>query len=116
MQQESKPNLLLGLDLAAAVLAVVGWLGVLALWLFTVPTADARWLFFMLGLSAMTGTLLPVVRHLNRRVWARSGTGKCVIAARALAGAAGCDMRLAANCAHAHMGDRSAAGCHLYLH
>ena len=67
MQRETKPNLLLGLDLAAAVLAVVGWLGVLALWLFTVPTADARWLFFMLGLSALTGTLLPVVRHLNRR-------------------------------------------------
>ncbi len=67
MKPEKKPDMLLGLDLAGAVLAVVGWLGVLLLWLFTVPTADARWLFFMLGLSALTGTLVPIVRHLNRR-------------------------------------------------
>jgi hypothetical protein len=48
-------------------LTVTGWLG---LWLVirgTVPTLGPRWLFFFLGVFALTGPALPVVYFLNKR-------------------------------------------------
>ena len=47
--------------LAAGTLMFVGWGGMLALLLFTVPTVDARWMFFVLALSALTGTSIPFI-------------------------------------------------------
>ena len=53
--------------LAAGTLMFVGWGGMLALLLFTVPTVDARWMFFVLALSALTGTAIPFIIFLSRR-------------------------------------------------
>lgn len=68
----------LGLTLAAWILALAGWAGLVGLTLFMpltpagnpthpVPSAGARWLFFLLWLMALTGSALPFVRYLHRR-------------------------------------------------
>jgi len=52
---------------AAIILALIGWGGIYALTNFTYPTVGPRWLFFFLGVLAITGTALPVVAFLNQR-------------------------------------------------
>jgi hypothetical protein len=52
---------------AALILALVGWAGLVYLFFFTLPTLGPRWLFFFLGVLALTGSFLPVVAFLNRR-------------------------------------------------
>jgi hypothetical protein len=52
---------------AAVILALIGWGGLYALINFTFPTVGPRWLFFFLGVMAITGTALPVVAFLNQR-------------------------------------------------
>ena len=67
MSNKESSNSLLGLYVAAWVLAVIGWAGVLALILYTLPTVEVRWLFFVLGVASLTGTAVPFIRYLNRR-------------------------------------------------
>lgn len=52
---------------AALLMAVVGWAGLGYLIFFTLPTVGPRWMFFFLGVLALTGTFLPAVAFLNRR-------------------------------------------------
>jgi hypothetical protein len=52
---------------AAVILGLAGWGGLVALINYTSPTVGPRWLFFFLGVLALTGTLLPVFAFLNRR-------------------------------------------------
>lgn len=52
---------------AAAIMAVVGWLGLILLLNTTLPTVGPRWLFFFLWTLAVTGTALPFVWVLHRR-------------------------------------------------
>ncbi len=52
---------------AAALLAGIGWVGLIVLVVTTIPTPFPLWLFFALGLTALTGTAVPFVRLLNRR-------------------------------------------------
>lgn len=52
---------------AALFLFIVGWGGLIALFVTTLPTVGPRWLFFFLCVMAFTGTMLPVVAFLNRR-------------------------------------------------
>ena len=52
---------------AAVILGLAGWGGLVALVNYTSPTVGPRWLFFFLGVLALTGTLLPVFAFLNRR-------------------------------------------------
>ena len=52
---------------AAIILAVIGWGGLIAVVIFTLPTVGPRWLFFFLGVLALTGSTLPLVAFLNRR-------------------------------------------------
>ena len=52
---------------AALILALIGWGGLYALLNFTFPTVGPRWLFFFLGVLAITGTALPIVAFLNQR-------------------------------------------------
>jgi hypothetical protein len=68
----------LSLTLAAWIMAVLGWAGLLYL-IFAadltpagqtsrpIPGPFPIWLFFVLGLLALTGTAVPFVRYLNRR-------------------------------------------------
>jgi hypothetical protein len=52
---------------AALTLAVIGWAGLASLVFLTLPTVGPRWLFFFLGVLALTGSALPFLAFLNRR-------------------------------------------------
>ncbi len=52
---------------AALILFVIGWGGLIALIISTLPTVGPRWLFFFLCVLAITGTILPITAFLNRR-------------------------------------------------
>src|SRR4030042_3415622 len=52
---------------AALILFVIGWGGLIALIISTLPTVGPRWLFFFLSVLAITGTILPITAFLNRR-------------------------------------------------
>ena len=67
MSRERISDHIVEVYLAAGTLMFVGWGGMVALLLFTVPTVDARWMFFVLGLLALTGTSIPFVVFLSRR-------------------------------------------------
>lgn len=64
---DSSPSGYRSLLLAAAVLAVIGWLGLWILMNATLPTIGPRWLFFFLLTQAATGTVMPFVWFLRRR-------------------------------------------------
>jgi hypothetical protein len=53
--------------LAAVILALIGWGGLYFLVNLTQPKVGPRWLFFFLGVLALTGTSLPLVAFFNRR-------------------------------------------------
>lgn len=67
MGRETFPDRFMGVYIAAGTLFFVGWGGMIALLLYTVPTVDARWLFFLLGISGLTGTAVPFVVFLSQR-------------------------------------------------
>jgi hypothetical protein len=52
---------------AAITLAAIGWAGLVALVFLTLPTVGPRWLFFFMGVLALTGSALPFIAFLNRR-------------------------------------------------
>jgi hypothetical protein len=52
---------------ASLILLIIGWGGLYALLNYTFPTVGPRWLFFFLGVLAITGTALPIVAFLNNR-------------------------------------------------
>lgn len=52
---------------ASAVLAILGWGGLVILILGTTPTLGPRWLFFFFLMLALSGTFLPVINFLHRR-------------------------------------------------
>jgi hypothetical protein len=56
-----------GFAMAAFVLAAAGWAGEVYVLGYTLPSAGPRWLFFVVGLMAVTGTAAPFVHYLNRR-------------------------------------------------
>jgi hypothetical protein len=49
------------------VLVLIGWGGLVLVIRFTVPNLAPRWLFFFLGVLALTGPTIPVVYYLNKR-------------------------------------------------
>jgi hypothetical protein len=55
------------LMISAAILASLGWLGLLLLFSSTLPTVGPRWLFFFLLAFALTGSALPFIWLLHRR-------------------------------------------------
>lgn len=57
----------IGVLIAAALMALAGWIGLWVLVTAYLPTAFPRWLFFVLLYLAVTGTVLPFVRFLNLR-------------------------------------------------
>jgi hypothetical protein len=66
MNSQSPPSVSQFLP-AAVILALAGWVGLFFLINYTLPTVGPRWLFFFLGVLAVTGTALPVIAFLNRR-------------------------------------------------
>jgi hypothetical protein len=57
----------LSLLVATAVLAGLGWAGVVFLTSQTLPSIGPRWLFFAAWLTALTGTAIPFAHYLNKR-------------------------------------------------
>lgn len=55
------------LMIAATIMLLVGWLGLLLLLNITLPRVGPRWLFFFLWTLAVTGTALPFLWLLHRR-------------------------------------------------
>jgi undecaprenyl pyrophosphate phosphatase UppP len=53
--------------IAAGIMFLIGWLGLILLWTITLPTVGPRWLFFFLWTLAITGIALPFVWLLHRR-------------------------------------------------
>jgi hypothetical protein len=49
------------------ILCVIGWGGLAAVIIYTLPNLGPRWLFFGLSVIALSGTILPVVYFFNRR-------------------------------------------------
>ena len=56
-----------GVLIAAVLMMLIGWIGLYALIMNTLPLAFPRWLFFILLFTAVTGTALPLVHFLNMR-------------------------------------------------
>ncbi len=52
---------------ASIFLFIIGWGGLIALIISSLPTVGPRWLFFFLCVLAITGTALPITAFLNRR-------------------------------------------------
>jgi len=46
---------------------LIGWGGIVVIFLYSPPFVWARWGFFALGIMALTGTALPVVYFFHRR-------------------------------------------------
>jgi hypothetical protein len=57
----------IGVLAAGLVMMVGGWLSLYYLVTTTLPRVGQRWIFFMLLLIAVTGTVLPFIRYLNVR-------------------------------------------------
>lgn len=51
----------------ALVLTLIGWGGIWIVISGTLPTLGPRWLFFFLGVIALTGPALPITYYLNHR-------------------------------------------------
>ena len=51
----------------SVILSFIGWGGLLMVIQSTLPTLGPRWLFFFLGVLALTGPALPIVYFLNLR-------------------------------------------------
>ncbi len=51
----------------AVMLTLIGWGGIVLVILYTVPNLAPRWLFFFLGVLALTGPTIPIVYFLNKR-------------------------------------------------
>lgn len=49
------------------VLTLIGWGGLVLILQNTVPTLGPRWLFFFLGVLALSGPFLPLIYFLNKR-------------------------------------------------
>jgi hypothetical protein len=69
---------------AAIFLFIVGWGGLVALVISTLPTVGPRWLFFFLCVIAITGTMMPITAFLNRRFPSNPPPTNMVIVRQAL--------------------------------
>jgi hypothetical protein len=64
---------------ASFILNVIGWFGLVYLFLYTLPTTGPRWLFFFFCVLAITGVFLPIVAFLNHRFPTKPVAGRAVI-------------------------------------
>jgi hypothetical protein len=68
----------------AIVLTILGWGGLVLIIQSTVPNLGPRWLFFFLGVLALTGPSLPLVYFLNLRFPSNPPVAGMVILRQAL--------------------------------
>lgn len=63
---------------------LIGWGGLIALFIYTLPTVGPRWLFFFLCVLALTGTALPITAFLNIRFSSLPPPNSAVVVRQAL--------------------------------
>jgi hypothetical protein len=51
----------------SVVITLIGWAGLILVIQGTLPTLGPRWLFFFLGVLALTGPSIPITYYLNKR-------------------------------------------------
>ena len=66
------------------VLTLIGWVGIWIVISGTLPTLGPRWLFFFLGVIALTGPVLPITYYLNQRFPSNPPVDGMVIVRQAL--------------------------------
>jgi hypothetical protein len=66
------------------VLTLIGWGGLWIVISGTLPTLGPRWLFFFLGVIAITGPALPITYYLNQRFPSNPSVDGMVIVRQAL--------------------------------
>jgi hypothetical protein len=64
---------------ASFLLNIIGWFGLIYLFIYTLPTTGPRWLFFFFGVLAVTGVFLPIVAFLNLRFPTKPPAGRVAI-------------------------------------
>ena len=79
MDRETFPERFMGVYIAAGTLFILGWGGIIVLLLYAVPTVDARWVFFLLGMAGLTGTAVPFVVFLSQRFGRRTVSGRVLM-------------------------------------
>ena len=68
----------------SSVLTLIGWVGIWIVISGTLPTLGPRWLFFFLGVIALTGPALPIIYYLNQRFPSNPQVDGMVIVRQAL--------------------------------
>jgi hypothetical protein len=79
-----RPSFLRTILPLALVLTLIGWLGIWIVISGTLPTLGPRWLFFFLGVIALTGPALPITYYLNQRFPSNPPVDGMVIVRQAL--------------------------------
>jgi hypothetical protein len=69
---------------AFLILFLTGWIGLVIIIFATLPTLGPRWLFFFLGVIALTGTALPITYFLNKRFPSTPPAEKYIIIRQAI--------------------------------
>lgn len=62
----------IGVMIAAVIMMIIGWGGLITLITTQIPRVGPRWMFFVLLQVAVVGTALPFVRLLNKRFTPRN--------------------------------------------
>lgn len=65
-------------------LFLTGWIGLVIVIFVTLPTLGPRWLFFFLGVVALTGTAIPITYFLNKRFPSTPPAEKYIIIRQAI--------------------------------
>ena len=68
----------------AIILSAIGWVGLILLFLLTVPTLGPRWLLFFLVTLAFSGMALPFIHYLHRRFPGKQAVTSVVMIREAL--------------------------------
>lgn len=69
---------------AFLILFLTGWIGLGIIIFATLPTLGPRWLFFFMGVVALTGTAIPITYFLNRRFPSNPPAEKYIIIRQAI--------------------------------
>lgn len=84
MEKQSSSIPILSYLLTALILFLLGWGGIYAIIQYTAPNGGTRWLFFVVLILAITGTILPIIAFLNWRFSSKSPISNFVVMRQAL--------------------------------
>ncbi len=68
----------------AIILAAIGWMGLILLFILTVPTLGPRWLLYFFVTLAFSGMALPIIHYLHKRFPGKPAATSVVMVREAL--------------------------------